>query len=133
MTCAAPATLAVSAPANISEAQIAPADDNASGLRQLGEPAVLAIIVVLGPEELADALEQGGARLWQLLICFGDAAHQTQGQRIAVEVVEAVLIEMPEHLRRIDAAVVRGEEGRRFRPIERLDRQDARFLAVDLC
>lgn len=79
---------------------------------------------VLGPEQGANALKQRRARRWQFGVALGHPAHQSERQRVTVQLFQTVSGEMVEHMIGIHARMLRKKVGARVGAIERFERQD---------
>ena len=90
-------------------------------LGELGKALVLPIGIVLGPDQSANALEQGCTRRRQLCVGLGNPSHQTQRQRVAVQFVQAVACKVVEHVICVHARMLPEEKGARLDVIERFE------------
>ncbi|MNR02118.1 hypothetical protein D3C85_1179590 [compost metagenome] len=100
-------------------------------MRQLRQPFILPISIMFWPDKGADALEQCRARRRQLRVSLRDTSDQAKRQRITVKILEAVGLEVIEHMINIQARVLCKQNRPRFTTIERFERQDSRLSTVE--
>src|SRR5688572_20635391 len=87
---------------------------------------------MLGPDQRTNPLEERCARGRQLNVVLGNLTHQPERERIAIQIDQAVLIEVNENMVCIHLRVALDQEGFRLSAAQWLERENGGIGAVDL-